>query len=346
MRKNRFNNFWLRSAPWLALLILALEMGGSSARAAQLILHLKNGDRLTGTLSEENTNRVVLTTPYLGKVEVPLGEIARRESLPEPPPAAVSAPAPAAPATPQPLPVEPKKAKNTKGPMSPGNPEAMTIAATPSHWKHDLRLGLNLRYSAKDSQEFWAGYKSTYGKQPLRHIFDLNFRHGRTEGILSANSLAGSGKTEYQLSPKTYWFGLAGGGYDEVRRIDAQFEIGPGLGVELLKLTNFVWKTEAGFSFREQYRADKTHETDYSLRVAEIFGWRMWGKLMADAKIEFYPDLGEIGEYRFRLESTLRYPVSERLSLNLDAINLYDTQPAQLVEKNDFQVRSSVGVSF
>src|SRR5262249_38950983 len=135
--------------------------------------------------------------------------------------------------------------------------------------------------------------KSTYGKAPFRHIFDANFKYGKIEGVVSANSVAGSEKTEYQLSPKTYLFNLIGGGFDEIRHIDAQYDIGPGFGFEVLKKTNFVWKSELGFNFQQQYRSDDTEQTSYSVRIAEIFAWRVWDKLTADAKIEFFPNLAE-----------------------------------------------------
>jgi hypothetical protein len=47
-----------------------------------------------------------------------------------------------------------------------------------------------------------------------------------------------------------------------------------------------------------------------------------------------------------RLEGTLRYPISDRLSLNLVVTDLYDTQPAQSVSQNDLQIRSTIGVKF
>jgi putative salt-induced outer membrane protein len=203
-----------------------------------------------------------------------------------------------------------------------------------------------MRYADKDSQEFLTILKSTYGKAPFRHIFDVSLKYGEVEGVVSANSLGASEKTEYQLTPRAYLFNLIGGGYDEIRRIDAQYEIGPGIGFELLKKTNFVWKTETGFNFQRQHRDDNTTLDQYTVRIAEIFAWRVWQTLTADLKLEFFPNVQDFGEYRFRLESTLRYPVSKRLSLNLDVIDLYDSQPVNNVKPNDLQIRSTIGVNF
>ncbi len=370
MLKKRLSDLW--SLPAITLWVLLLA---SPAAAQNVIVHLKNGDRITGRVLSENTNSVTVTN-FLGRIQIPLAEVARREVLPEPAPAPAPAAAPvtntlstastnaptapttttniaststnAVPATnAAPAGATPAIAKKeAKPPMTPANPEATPIAATPSYWKHDLRFGLNMRYADSDSQEFLTILKSTYGKPPFRHIFDANFKYGEVEGVLSANSLAASEKTEFQLSPKTYLFNLIGGGYDEIRRIDGQFEIGPGFGIELLKKTNFVWKGEMGFNFLRQYRDDDTRLDRYTVRLAEIFAWRVWENLTWDLKLEFFPDVEEVGEYRFRVESTLRYPINKRMSLNLDVIDLYDTQPAQAVERNDLQIRSTIGVTF
>jgi hypothetical protein len=337
----------LRNDGWrLAVFFLLVLAFAGRTYAESFVLQLKNGDRVTGKILSESTNSVTLTTPFFGTIQVPFDQIVRRDQLPEvtgtntpPKVASASTNAPRGPAhSAMPAAHHP--------PMSPANPEATPIASTPKYWKHDLRFGLNTRYAAKDSQEILIIGKSTYGKAPFRHIFDAKFQYGTIEGVVSANSVTGAEKTEYQLSPKTYLFNLLGAGFDETRHIDAEADIGPGVGVELLKLTNFVWKTESGFSFQQQYRSDDTQQTSYSLRIAEIFAWRVWEKLTADAKIEFLPNLGEIGEYRLRLETNLRYPISNRISLNLDLIDVYDTQPAKDVSPNDLQIRSTIGVSF
>ena len=336
--------WWLRAIP-LLLVIAAL----ASNQAAQVILHLKNGDRLTGKIVSDTTNSVVLATPFFGTVPVPLGEITKREILPEPPPGGDNlSPTTTATTNNATAGLAPSlhPAPGPKPPLAPANPEAAPISAATNFWKNDVRFGLNTRYAAQNSQEILLVGKTTYTHPPWRHLFDASFKYGTIEGVLSANSVLGSEKTEYQLSPKTYLFNLVGAGYDEIRHIDAQADVGPGIGVELLKLTNFVWKSEIGFNFQQQYRSDDTQQTSYAIRLAEIFAWRIWDKLTADAKVEFFPNLAEMGEYRLRWESTLRYPVSNRLTLNLEFIDIYDTQPAKDVTPNDLQIRSTIGVNF
>jgi putative salt-induced outer membrane protein YdiY len=352
MVKSRPNEKWLL---WPILLLVFL-FAPVLAHGEKFILHLKNGDRLTGQVLSETTNELTFSNPLFGTIKIPKGDVTNRVAIAEPAPAVTNAP-PAAASTTNTVTVAASgsatnapavKAPKSSSPVKPANLEAEPIATTPRHWQHQIQFGLNLRYSAKDQQEFLVIGKSTYAKEPFRHIFDANFTYGKTEGIESANRLALSEKTEFQLSKRSYIFGLVGGGYDDIRRIEAQFELGPGFGYEVLNLTNqaFVWKTEGGFNFQKEYRADDTDPDSYSLRIAEIFAWRIFEKLTADAKIEFFPNMKDFGEYRLRLENNWRYPLTDRLSLDLVLIDLYDTLAPAEVSRNDLQIRSTLGIKF
>ncbi|MGZ4975249.1 MAG: hypothetical protein ACXWDN_21000, partial [Limisphaerales bacterium] len=61
------------------LLLLALCW---SVGAQQVVLQLKNGDRLTGKIASETTNQVVLTTTWSNNITVPLAWITNRVTVP------------------------------------------------------------------------------------------------------------------------------------------------------------------------------------------------------------------------------------------------------------------------
>jgi hypothetical protein len=345
----------LAKASWFGLVLLA----SISLLADSITVHLKNGDKITGEIVSNTTNEVVLTHPVFGRLTIPAGQIDKKELLPQPiPPAQTSqlpnAPvsresntnAPTLPAGPFNTPSAPTHMSQKPEPKKEEKPKTEEKPKGPKLWNTELQFGLNLRYSTKDQQEYLVLAKSTYAKPPFRHIFDYNFNYGRTEGIISGDKMVASEKTEFDLSKKTYIFSLLGGGYDQIRRIDAQYELSPGVGWNLLQRSNFVFKTEVGFTYQEQFRSDDSDQKTYSGRLAEMFTWRIFDKLTADGKIEFFPNLTHFGDYRLRLEGTLRYPLNNLLSFNLVVIDLYDTLPAPDVERNDLQIRSTLGIKF
>lgn len=353
--ENSFSNFF---NGWLCALLLLLA--GSVSRAQPVILHLVNGDRISGTIVSESNTNITLATAALGKLSVPVTEVLKREK------AAVAA-HPSATSTNLALNgVKPSVAPTPPGPVAGTNapPKVVDLSKTsipkpavpatpakakgPKHWNTDLQMGLNLRYSTTDQQEYLAILKTTYVKDRLKENLDYSFSYGKTEGLLSANRMTGGSKTSYDLSKRWYVFNLVGGGYDEIRKIDLQYELGPGMGFQVINSTNhnFVFNSELGFSYQEQFRADDTDQITYSARLAELITWKIWDKLTADAKIEIFPNMQALGDYRLRIEGSLRYPLLKNISLNLILIDLYDTLPAKEVSNNDLQIRSALGVKF
>src|SRR5882724_4114084 len=88
--------FRLARKTWLLLVLLFAAL--ISAHGETIILHLKNGDRLAGTIISEDTNRVIITTTWVKELAVPVSEIVKRETGPAPaaPKVAEQKPAPAA----------------------------------------------------------------------------------------------------------------------------------------------------------------------------------------------------------------------------------------------------------
>ncbi len=327
----------VRAVKLFLLLVCAITVAFAS-QAAEVVIHLRNGDRVTGTISAETATEVTLQTHALGKISIPVGEILKREEVI----ATTTAPSTntVAATTPAATNLPPVKAV-TASPAP-----VATKPAEPKHWNTELQFGLNLRYSTRDQQEALVVAKSTYSKNRFREILDYTFAYGETEGVLSANRMNGSAKTEFDLTPRVYAFGLAGASYDEIRKIDRQFEINPGVGYQWYKQPDFVFKTEFGLGYQDQFFQGGREVTTYSGRLAGIFTWRIYDKLMADGRLEYFPDVTSLDQYRLRFESTLRYPLLKNLSLNLIVIDVYDTQAPPNVENNDLQLRSAIGVKF
>jgi putative salt-induced outer membrane protein YdiY len=320
--------FKLPNLNWIKYLCLSVMAAGAfHAWSAQPVtLHLRNGDRITGTISSEDTNRIVLSTPWLKELSVPTAQVLKREVLPatgptQKPPPAVGAGA-------------------TAGTSSPELKKPEQLLAG------ELSVGTDVAFSEKNRQLYTGRAKIILAYERLKNTFEYDFSYGRTDGILSANRMDGLSKSDFDLGRRFYIYGLGGGGYDEIRKINLRYEIGPGLGYHLVKLTNFFLNTEFGVDFQRQELVDDTTTDLFFYRLAENFSWKLNSKLTLDEKFEFLPRVEDIEQYRFRLESNFRYQLMSNLSLNLTVVDQYDTQPAESVTRNDLQVRSSVGVKF
>src|SRR5215469_12399932 len=68
---------WLLT-PFL-IIVLFFSVFLNTARAENVVLYLKNGDKITGFVVSEYTNRVVLSNSWARDLSVPLTEIKKRE---------------------------------------------------------------------------------------------------------------------------------------------------------------------------------------------------------------------------------------------------------------------------
>ena len=354
-------------------------LGIPFCHAQNVILHLRNGDRITGRILSESTNEVVVTTAFTDKLVIPGNLVDRKEAVavpspvappPASPPPAVSGLNTNLPTTPATgivgdlvLTNKPSMAQAAGGAAKPAPPPAKAVEPPPkppepsafrkflSDWRGEAQLGANLGISTINREAFTGRLKLTHNQEigagrALRNIFDYNVSYGTTDNVLSDNRMEGTWKTEYDFSKRFLVYNATRAGYDEIRGVNFQYDVGPGLGYKWILLTNFVFKTELGGDYQEQFfiRDDKTSR--YSLRIAEDMWWQISPKIRWDERIEFFPEVQEFSHFRVRVESNLSYLLKQNLTLSLSIIDLYDTLVPIGISKNDVQVRSLLGIRF
>ncbi|MEO6183732.1 MAG: DUF481 domain-containing protein [Verrucomicrobiota bacterium] len=343
-------------------------MSISALHSQTTALRLKNGDRISGTILSETTNQVTLRTTWQKELVIPVIEISAREAIAPAAPIVTNAPVVAAVPTNAPViapvvtnaPVVAKTPPPVAKPVVVAPPVAPVKPKGQPSWHGDFQLGADVGLSEKNRQLYYGKAKIIYAPvgeavppgtysfiNRFRNTFDFNTSYGTTDGILSANRMDGSSKTDFDLgkSRSIFAYNLMGAGFDEIRKIDLRYEIGPGIGYHVLTRTNLILNVEFGMNYQVQNFQNNISTDKFYYRLAEDFTWKFSKKFTFDEKFEVFPQI-DFAEYRFRLESNFRFWLLENLSFNLTLLDLYDTQPASNVSRNDLQIRSSIGVKF
>lgn len=322
----------LAKALVVAWLFLAIPAG-----AVNVVVQLRNGDRITGQLLEQATNHIVITTPWAGLISLPISDIgglrtAEGTVLYAPAPSPTSQPA-----------TNPAIAAITKPARS---EQKKTLTTT-------ANLGLDLLEGAKDRQIYYARIKSTYAqpyesnpKQYFRTVAEYIANYGETDGQQSANNMSGMLQSDFDFGPRNYFYNAVNVGYDQIRKIDLQYGIGPGVGHHLYTKPTFVLDVEAGANYQAQDRSAGESPRSTYLRLADNMKWKLADRVTLAKKFEYQLSFEDASQFRLRLDSTLSYRVWSGLSLNLTVLDIYDTDPAPNVAPNEFQLRSSVGFTF
>jgi len=326
--------------------------------AETAVFHLRTGEKISGTIISENTNAVVVSNVWAKEISIPLAQIERRETNITANVAVAASPTNAPVATNL---VSPAVAAlsslktNTPPPIKPAQPRL---------WHGSVQLGMDLLYNTVHRQIYNARVKLTYAKpypqhpeKFFRNSTDYLYEYGHTDGLLSANRMEGSDKIDFDVGRKIFIYNLVSAGYDEIRKIDLHYDFGPGVGYHLFVRTNFVMNTEVGANYQVQRRSVGADVENFYYRLAEDLTWRinppaittsMAAKLPITftEKFEFFPRVESFEKYRARFETSFAFPLLQNLSFNISLIDIYDTQPALNVSKNEIQVRSTIGVTF
>ncbi|MCX8157857.1 MAG: DUF481 domain-containing protein [Verrucomicrobiae bacterium] len=288
-------------------------------------MQLKNGDRLSGVVVEETPQRLVLSNAWNPAIAVEVAAIVQRQT-----PANEAAPAGTLPVT----------------AALPATNQSSVQPKKPSPWRGDLQVGVDLRRGERDSALYHSRLKLGYVQGRFRSLADLHYAYGKTDGTLNANRVEGSLKTDFDLSKRIFVYNYLDALFDEVRKIDLRYQVGPGLGYHLLMQTNLVLDLEAGGSYENERRNDGSRRDNFSVRLAQTLQWQIAEQLRLEESVDFYPRFSPLDDFRVRAELSLRYFFYKRLSLNLSVLDIYDRTPAAGVSRNDLQLRTTLGVTF
>jgi hypothetical protein len=170
--------------------------------------------------------------------------------------------------------------------------------------------------------------------------------YGTTDGLVSANRMEGSVKTDFDIGQRLFVYNLGGAGYDEIRKISLHYEDGPGVGYHLFTLPKFVANVEAGANYQVQDRTGSPDVENFYLRLAEDVTWKISPRVTFSEKFEYTPLATDVNRFRARFESSLTVGIWKNLGVKLTALDLYDTNPAAGVDNNELLLRSAFDVTF
>lgn len=337
----------------LLVAFLWLHLG---VAAGPVILFLKNGDRISGDLVSENDKTVTVKSTVAGKIKIPVSLIEKR-GVPENPAAkpevAAKAPAPAAkPVAPAAKPAAPPSKPDEKTPTTniveyPWY-KPQWIAPLFTNWHVNLQIGSDMGFGTSDRQTFYGNATAQHKWDRVRNAATFSAAYGQVNKIQSANRMDGSIKTEVDVGTKrkVYAFNLAGAGYDEVRRLDLQFQESAGMGYKIFQKPKFNMNGELGAQYQGFYYANSPDRDVYSIRFGEDLTWVISQKLTIRQTLAFMPSVDDFTDFRVRYTMNFSYPLLKRTTLNMNIIDDYDSRPAFGVNNNDLTIQTTIGISF
>jgi putative salt-induced outer membrane protein YdiY len=357
-------------AIWIIALFLAAFAAPRNACADTLIL--KNGDHLTGTISDSDGKQVTLKTDFAGDIKVQLSAITD-----------ITSSAPLYVATPQKttvngnvtvagsdLIVHTASAGDVHVPLaqvtiirSAAEEQSYEMSLHPGllhDWTGGVNVGLAFARGNSDTTSLNTAFnadRKTLADETKLYLSSVYDTSGANEltgaaGGVTANAILAGARYDRNFDTVLFGFGSADYTHDQLQGLDLQSIYSGGLGWHAIKKPNTTLDVLFGANFtRETYSATAaTPNVDRNLAaltLGENFTQKLGKNTVLTADFLFYPDMSDLSQYRFALDSSVITKINKWLGWQTTLSDRYvSNPPIPLTKTNDFIFSTGLNIAF
>jgi putative salt-induced outer membrane protein YdiY len=355
---------------WHAL-FLFIGLGSLASRSWADTVALKNGDRLTGTISGSDEKQITLKTDYAGEIKVQWTAIAELRSA-------------------KPLYVVTPDKKTVNGnvtvegndmivhteaegdvrvPMgsvttvrSADEQQAYEKSLHPgllNDWKGGVNVGFALARGNSDTTNLNTGFtadRKTLSDEIKAYSSSVYSRNGGTTGGgaggVTANAILGGASYDRNITKKLFAFGSGDFTHDALQDLTLRQIYTGGLGWHAINSPKTTLDIFGGVNYtRESYSEGRTVASVGrnlpGLTAGESFTRKFGKASVFTENFTFYPDLSDIHQYRFALDAGLVAKINSWLGWQTSLSDRYVTDPPIAgTVPNDFILSTGLNISF
>jgi hypothetical protein len=353
----------------ILLLVLLLAI---PALADQIVL--KNGDKLTGSITRSDGKELVIKTDYAGDVTVKFDAIQSITSAGDlnvtlggktvVGPVTTNGDNVVV-ATKAAGPVEAPKASVTLV-RSPAEQAAYEKSLHPGFgegWAGGLNLGFAVTRGNSATKNLNIGFNATrkgfHDKLTLytNQIYATNDKPTPTQTI--ANAIGGGARYDHDFAPRVFGFVNGDFYHDSLQHLDLRATFGGGLGLHAIKSPATTLDLLAGLNYtHESYGAfilpttpdptlvpAATHSLA-GLTLGDAFMHKVGKGTVITQSLFFYPNLSQTGEYRGLFNFGTVTKLNKWLGWQNSFADVYVSNPPPGTNKNDLQIATGINISF
>ena len=340
------------SAPLTVLLIWITTPPFLLARSKVDVIHLSNGDTITGEIKQLERGILTVSTDFMGTIGIEWRGVLRVTS-------------------PQTFDVDTGTSARFEGsfPES-GQDGVINVSRAPQDVQILERIDI-VRIRSLD-KNFWdrLDARVDFGLSVTRanRIATYNLSseasyemQGATTQVTYSSFLTSQQDLEtlarnqlgvsHERRFRERWFGIGLGQFQQNEELGLQLRSlgGGGVGRYLKQTNNWILKVTGGMGvMRERFDdADSAQVNVEGLTALNLDFFRFEGnKQDISANVYFWPSLTDFGRVRLDFDATLRYKIFKDFTWGFSFWNNFDSQPATDAGKNDFGLSSTIGYKF
>jgi len=293
------------------LLVLILAFYCNPAHADEI--HLKNGDKITGSIINDTSSEIRIETDAMGTIAISreyVKEVLTDEDIAF------------------------KKVKDSQESKRFKQSVSVGISNTQGN---TTKSSFSFEYNAQLKREKtdWDGRLSAYRSSEKRKEDTRKYY-----GLM---------KRSYHFGALDQWDQIIKleGDQDRFSNIDYRIIPSAGFGYWFKKEDDFKLMVEGLIGFeRTSYRDGSETENTIVFVPRGLFEKLVIGNLTLKEDVTLYPSLEDFEKYRLRAETVLSQPIAHNLSWKLSFIQEYDSKPKGDTKKNDTHLIAAIDYAF
>lgn len=320
-----------RPASFLTMILYLLL--SSSALADQVVL--KNGDRLSGKVLEQDAETVVVETAYAGAVKIAASHV--EKVLLDTAAAKTSGPAAVAElhAAPKPAP-KPAEPKRLFGGRHYGIADG---------WSGNANIGFSYTGGNSENTTMTTGLRAVKsgGVDNLtvyvRSLWNSNRKlesHNTT-----SNAYWGGARYDRNFNERQFAFGSFDFESDRPKKLNFRSVAGAGLGRHIVKTDRTEIDLLLGGAWNHTWQAGSNTDSPEAL-AGNTLKHRFNDRLKVQSSFTLYQNVTDRREFRYILDSTFSVDLTKKIGWFVTVGNRFNNDPVGIADKNDFLFTTGV----
>ena len=316
---------------------------------ADEVVMLKNGDRISGKILEQDGEVIVLETPYAGPLRIAavhVEKIVPNEQAPKTETIVAAAPKPEPVKDPASAPAKPEPKELKPVPKLFGEGRFFGIA---DGWSGNGNIGFSYTSGNSETTTMTTGIRAV--KVGHRDNLTVHFRslwntnRKLKENATTSNAVWGGARYDRNINDRMFGFGSFDFESDRPKKLNFRSVVGTGFGHHTIRNDRTQMDVMVGGAWNHTWQVGHNTDTPEGL-IGNSLKHRITDRLRLQENFTFYQNITDSREYRYILDTTLSADVTKKIGWYITVGNRFNNDPIGGSEKNDFLFTTGIKWNF
>lgn len=164
--------------------------------------------------------------------------------------------------------------------------------------------------------------------------------------VTTASAVRGGTRYDLNLSEKVFAFAQLDLEHDRFQDLDLRTVLAGGAGYHVIKNDRTTLDLKAGGAFDHDAFSTGLRRSEPDALVGEALTYKLTKSTALNESLDFFPNLSDLGEYRFAFDSGISTAMNKWLSWQVTYSDRFLSNPVPGIKKNDVLLTTGIHLTF